>query len=164
MACARNGLAARREGSAPLVGALEGWMRAERAKLSRHAAVAKAIDYMLTRWPPFTRFLEDGRICLTNNTAERALRGLALGRKSGLRSYARIANCYRPCDDMESRLQTRLHLRNSPPNPAKSNTKKSPHPPLSAGLRVPYTRSINKYAANWLPGPRLRATGRAIVF
>jgi hypothetical protein len=59
-------------------------MRAERAKLSRHAAVAKAIDYMLTRWPAFVRFLEDGRICLTNNAAERALRGLALGRKSWL--------------------------------------------------------------------------------
>ena len=60
------------------------WLRAERAKLSRHAAIAKAIDYMLTRWPGFTRFLEDGRICLTNNAAERALRGLALGRKSWL--------------------------------------------------------------------------------
>ena len=59
-------------------------MRAERAKLSRHAAVAKAIDYMITRWPAFTRFLADGRICLSNNAAERALRGLALGRKSWL--------------------------------------------------------------------------------
>ena len=59
-------------------------MRAERAKLSRHAAVAKAIDYMLTRWDAFTRFLEDGRICLSNNAAERALRGFALGRKSWL--------------------------------------------------------------------------------
>jgi hypothetical protein len=39
---------------------------------------------MLTRWPAFARFLEDGRICLTNNAAERALRGLALGRKSWL--------------------------------------------------------------------------------
>ena len=39
---------------------------------------------MLTRWPAFSRFLEDGRICLTNNAAERALRGLALGRKSWL--------------------------------------------------------------------------------
>ena len=39
---------------------------------------------MLTRWPAFTRFLDDGRICLTNNAAERALRGLALGRKSWL--------------------------------------------------------------------------------
>ena len=64
--------------------ALEAWMRAERAKLSRHNAVAKAIDYMLTRWQAFTRFLDDGRICLSNNAAERALRGLALGRKSWL--------------------------------------------------------------------------------
>jgi hypothetical protein len=39
---------------------------------------------MLKRWSGFTRFLEDGRICLTNNAAERALRGLALGRKSWL--------------------------------------------------------------------------------
>ena len=76
--------AARRARSASLVAALEEWMRAERAKLSRHNAVAKAIDYMLTRWPAFSRFLDDGRICLTNNAAERALRGLALGRKSWL--------------------------------------------------------------------------------
>jgi transposase len=81
---AEQRLAARRSRSAPLVAALEEWMRAERAKLSRHNAVAKAIDYMLTRWPAFTRFLDDGRICLTNNAAERALRGLALGRKSWL--------------------------------------------------------------------------------
>jgi transposase len=77
-------LAARHERSAALVAALEAWMRAERAKLSRHAAVAKAMDYMLTRWGAFTRFLNDGRTCLTNNAAERALRGLALGRKSWL--------------------------------------------------------------------------------
>ncbi len=67
-------LRVRREASADLVAALETWMRAERAKLSRHAEVAKAIDCMLTRWPA----------CLTNNAAERALRGLALGRKSWL--------------------------------------------------------------------------------
>jgi transposase len=39
---------------------------------------------MLTRWPAFTRFLDDGRICLSNNAAERALRGVALGRRSWL--------------------------------------------------------------------------------
>ena len=39
---------------------------------------------MLTRWAAFTAFLRDGRICLTNNAAERALRGIALGRKSWL--------------------------------------------------------------------------------
>jgi transposase len=77
-------LAARAERSAPLVAALEAWMREERAKLSRHAPVAKAMDYMLKRWKGFTRFLKDGRICLTNNAAERALRGIALGRKSWL--------------------------------------------------------------------------------
>src|SRR5579871_2579942 len=42
------------------------------------------MDYILTRWEAFTRFLDDGRICLSNNAAERALRGIALGRKSWL--------------------------------------------------------------------------------
>jgi transposase len=77
-------LAARQERSAPLVSALEAWMGEERRKLSRHSDVAGAIDYMLKRWASFTRFLEDGRVCLTNNAAERALRGLALGRKAWL--------------------------------------------------------------------------------
>jgi transposase len=77
-------LAARRTGVAPLVDDLQEWMRTERARLSRHAETAKAIDYMLKRWPAFTRFLDDGRICLSNNAAERALRGIALGRRSWL--------------------------------------------------------------------------------
>ncbi|WP_245283406.1 IS66 family transposase [Bradyrhizobium sp. WSM2793] len=76
--------AVRQELSAPLVAALEAWMREQRAKLSRRNDVAKAMDYMLKRWGSFTRFLEDGRICLSNNAAERALRGIALGRKSWL--------------------------------------------------------------------------------
>jgi transposase len=42
------------------------------------------MDYMLKRWAAFTRFLNDGRICLSNNAAERAVRGIALGRKSWL--------------------------------------------------------------------------------
>ena len=67
-----------------MVNELDAWMRVERARLSRHADVAKAFDYMLTRWPAFTVFLCDGRICLTNNAAERALRGIALGRKAWL--------------------------------------------------------------------------------
>jgi transposase len=77
-------LAIRQKNSVPLVAELETWMRHERAKFSRHNDVAKAMDYMLTRWASFTRFLEDGRICLTNNAAERGLRGIALGRKSWL--------------------------------------------------------------------------------
>jgi transposase len=77
-------LAVRQHLSAPLVAELETWMRAEQAKLARQNDVAKAMAYMLNRWPAFTRFLTDGRICLTNNAAERALRPLALGRKSWL--------------------------------------------------------------------------------
>jgi hypothetical protein len=67
-----------------LVSDLATWMREQRTKLSRHNHVAKAMDYMLKRWDTFTRFLDDGRICITNNAAERALRGIALGRKSWL--------------------------------------------------------------------------------
>ena len=59
-------------------------MRAERARLSRHNDVAKAMEYMLKRWPAFARFLDDGKICLSNNAAERALRGIAVGRKNWL--------------------------------------------------------------------------------
>jgi transposase len=77
-------LAIRQAEAAPLVEDLETWLRAEREKLSRHAPVAKAIEYMLKRWDRFTRFLDDGRVCLSNNAAERALRGIALGRKSWL--------------------------------------------------------------------------------
>ena len=76
--------AVRQELSAPLVADLERWMREQRPKLSRGNDLAKAMDYMLKRWPAFTRFLDDGRICLSNNAAERALRGIALGRKSWL--------------------------------------------------------------------------------
>ena len=77
-------VAARRKDIAPLVNELIEWMKRERAKLSRHNDVAKAFDYMLKRVDVFTRFLDDGRICLSNNAAERQLRGIALGRKSWL--------------------------------------------------------------------------------
>src|SRR5215510_2941709 len=77
-------LRVRKEQSAPLLATLEGWLREQRARLSNSSAVAKPIDYMLRRWDRFARFIDDGRICLTNNAAERALRGFALGRKSWL--------------------------------------------------------------------------------
>jgi transposase len=76
--------AVRQQLSAPLVADLEAWMREQRAKLSRGNDVAKAMDYMLKRWNAFTRFLDDGRICLSNNAAERGVRGITLGRKSWL--------------------------------------------------------------------------------
>ena len=72
----------RAERSRPLVTALEVWLREHRAKLSAKSEVAKAIDYLLKRWPSFTGFLENGRICLSNNAAERAIRGIAVGRRT----------------------------------------------------------------------------------
>ena len=78
---------ARQQWVAPMVNDLHDWMLAERARMSKHNPVAKAINYMLEgtgRWEAFTAFLDDGRLCLTNNAAERALRGIALGRKSWL--------------------------------------------------------------------------------
>ena len=74
-------LAVRRERSARLVAELETWMRAGRAKLSRHGSVARAMDCMVKRWDAFTRFPDDVRICPTNNAAPREI---ALGRKSRL--------------------------------------------------------------------------------
>ncbi len=77
-------LAVRREQSAPLMEDLDRWLQAQLAKLSRNHDLAKAINYMLGRWPAFTRFLDDGRVCLSNNAAERALRCVPLGRKAWL--------------------------------------------------------------------------------
>jgi transposase len=77
-------LAVRQELSAPLVTELHAWLTTQLAKLSRNHDLAKAINYMLRRWGAFTRFLDDGRVCLTNNAAERALRCVPLGRKAWL--------------------------------------------------------------------------------
>jgi transposase len=68
--------------SKPLVDNLESWLRAQRGRLSPKSETAKAIDYMLRRWVSFARFLDDGRICLSNNAAERAIRGIAVGRRN----------------------------------------------------------------------------------
>lgn len=74
----------RHSSSRPLVDDLHVYMRELAAKLSRGHDLAKAIQYMLKRWAAFTLFLNDGRVCISNNAAERGLRGIALGRKSWL--------------------------------------------------------------------------------
>ncbi|WOH52436.1 IS66 family transposase [Bradyrhizobium sp. sBnM-33] len=70
--------------SRPLVEDLQVYMREQLAKLSRGHDLAKAFNYILKRWASFTLFLEEGRVCLSNNAAERGLRGIALGRKAWL--------------------------------------------------------------------------------
>ena len=83
-----NGLASpqrvgvRTERSRPLVAALETWLREQRARLSKNSDTGKAIEYSLKRWTALTRFLDDGRLCMTNNAAERELRAIAVGRRN----------------------------------------------------------------------------------
>ena len=72
----------RQERSKPLADALEAWLRQERKALSSKSPMARAMDYSLKRWPAFTRFLDDGRLCMSNNAAERAVRGVAVGRRN----------------------------------------------------------------------------------
>ena len=75
-------LAVRQERSRPFVTDLERWMRACRDRLSGKSEIGKAFDYLLRRWPSFVRFLDDGRVCLSNNAAERAIRPIAVGRRN----------------------------------------------------------------------------------
>ena len=83
-----NGLApqqrlrVRQERSRLLVIELQTWLREQRARLSRNSDTTKAINYSLNRWDAFIRFLDDGRLCMSNNAAERELRAVALGRKN----------------------------------------------------------------------------------
>ena len=75
-------VAVRQAQSKPLVADLEVWLRQQLALLSSKNDTAKAINYSLARWRAFTRFLDDGRICLSNNAAERSIRCVAVGRRN----------------------------------------------------------------------------------
>ncbi len=75
-------VAVRQALSTPLVTALETFLREKRALLSAKSETVKAINYSLNHWPAFTRFLDDGRICFSNNAAERAVRGIAIGSRN----------------------------------------------------------------------------------
>ena len=81
----------RKEQIAPLLEALEAWLREQRGRLSRSASVAEPIDYMLKRWDRFARFIDDGRICLTNNAAERRKSWLFAGSDRGAERAAVMA-------------------------------------------------------------------------
>ena len=72
----------RQQQSKPLILDLESYLRDQQLLLSAKSDTAKAINYILSRWVAFTRFLDDGRICMSNNAAERALRGIAIGRRN----------------------------------------------------------------------------------
>jgi transposase len=72
----------RNERGRPLVVELENWLRMQCARVSKNSEIGKAIDYSLKRWTALTRFLDDGRLCMSNNAAERELRAVAVGRRN----------------------------------------------------------------------------------
>jgi transposase len=72
------------ERSRPLLDALKQWFEDTLGKLSRKSDTAKAVRYPLVRWEALRRYVDDGRLEMDNNAAERALRAVALGRKNYL--------------------------------------------------------------------------------
>ena len=74
----------RQETSRPLAEAFRAWCAAQLERLPGKSDLAKAIRYALRRWEAFTLFLDDGRVAIDNNPAERALRPVALTRKNAL--------------------------------------------------------------------------------
>jgi len=74
--------AARREHAQPLLDQLRVFLDASLARVSGKSALAGAIRYTLTRWAALSRYVADGRLEMSNNAAERAMRSLALGRKN----------------------------------------------------------------------------------
>jgi len=77
-------LSARQEHAAPILVELRAWLEEQRCRLSSKTALAKAIQYALTRWDALARYAGDGRLAIDNNPAERSLRGIAITRKNFL--------------------------------------------------------------------------------
>ena len=74
----------RQQMAVPILAAFKDWLAHTLMQVSQKSELAKAIRYALSRWAALTRYCEDGRIEIDNNAAERALRGVALGRKNYL--------------------------------------------------------------------------------
>jgi transposase len=77
-------MAARSAKSAPLFTDLRAWLEKTQARIAGKSELAGAIRYTLSRWTALTLVLRDGRACLDNNAAERAMRPMTLGRKNWL--------------------------------------------------------------------------------
>src|SRR5215218_2730775 len=128
--------AIRQERSKPLVEALHAWLTAQLERVSGKSALAEAIRYALRHWQGLVLFLDDGRLELDNNTVERAIRPIALGRKN--------------THDRKSRHRTRIGVHRSPAS--ESNVTGS------AKARTPelHRRSLKHSCGDWLPQDRMR--------
>lgn len=156
---AEERLVCRKERSAAFMSELHAWLTEQLSKLSRNHDLAKAINYMLRRWHAFTRFLGDGRICPTNNAAERALRGIALGRKSRL-----FCGSNRGCDIQPDRhRQAQRHrspsLARRCPRPHRRAPRKPPERTAALELALPADRSHRLILVRLPPSPDASCDG-----
>lgn len=95
----------RQQRSKPVIDAFKPWLEANLAKVSGGSSLATALRYALNRWDGLAAFLDDGRIELDNNTVERAMRPIALGRKNhlfagsdgGAEHWATLASLIQTC-------------------------------------------------------------------
>jgi transposase len=76
--------AQRQARAGPLLKAMRTWLEELLPRVSAKSEIAQAIGYSLGRWTALTRYVDDGRLEIDNNAAERALRGVSLGRKNYL--------------------------------------------------------------------------------
>jgi transposase len=74
----------RQERSVPVLTALHAWLEAEKPKLLPKAPLRGAMDYLLNHWQALVRYTTDGKLAIDNGAAERALRGLTIGRRNWL--------------------------------------------------------------------------------
>ncbi len=104
----------RQEGSRILLEQIRTWAEAQ-AALPR-SGLGEAVRYLLGLWPGLTRFLDDPRLPLDNNPAERALRGIVIGRKNHYGSRSRrgcqvAARFYTLCETAKLRgIEPRAYL------------------------------------------------------
>ena len=110
-------------------------MREQRARVPKNSETGKAIDYSLKRWPELTRFLEDGRLCMSNNAAERELRAVAVGRRNW--TFAGSDEGGRRAAALYTLVATAQHNRISRKSRIATSTAvaKSISPPASSSLR-----------------------------
>lgn len=76
--------AVRQARAVPLLGELKAWMMSTVAQVDKGSALAKAFNYSLNNWVALLRYTEDGRLEIDNNTGERSIRGIGVGRKNFL--------------------------------------------------------------------------------
>lgn len=74
----------RLEQEKPVLDALSSWANEMQVKTAPKSAMGRAIHYLLEQWPYLTRYLEDGRLELSNNRAERSIKPFVMGRKNWL--------------------------------------------------------------------------------